>query len=401
MNRLEIPKLGLQSGQGTHIHLNLHALDALGLPYWYAKHFPKFEWQVRAAKELRILNKEPKRWPWQRRFEARWYRLLQGATLGREFQALKNAVRVDAFTAKHWEGLMGLWAWNLYGLQTMQRVKARGGKVLLEIPFTHADTYNARLHSLYDEAGIATHRPFLLPEVMLQRYRQEYAIADKIRVLSSFAQVGFIAQGFSPEKLIKVPLAVDTAQFTPGPELPLWGNSRPFTVVYVGRITLLKGVHKLLEAFAAWPQKNARLKLVGATFPDIQPWLAKADERVSVLGSVPRNQLKKAYQAADLAVFPSLNDSFGMVGLEAMACGLPLVASPYSLGPDVIRNGQDGVVIEPTTETLVEVLEDYYRNPERCRYEGGQAVQRVREAFSLQRYTERVREDILPNILST
>lgn len=146
-------------------------------------------------------------------------------------------------------------------------------------------------------------------------------------------------------------------------------------VVFSGTLTEKKGVHALI---AAWPRvigqhPDARLHfygkdgLDGSSTPVAQRLLAYLPEaaRVTVRfhGHQPRQQLLAHLRTARMAVFPSLAEAFAMAPLEAMAQACPTIYSKRGSGPELIRNGQDGLLINPAepreiAEAIHRVLED-------------------------------------------
>jgi glycosyltransferase involved in cell wall biosynthesis len=132
-------------------------------------------------------------------------------------------------------------------------------------------------------------------------------------------------------------------------------------VLYVGRLLRIKGVHHLLGAF---PRVLARFPLVrllivgdGEEGQDLQTSARRLGlgPRVAFLGSLPHEDVIRCMRAADVFVLPSLVESFGIVLLEAMSCGLPVVASRVMGIPYLVEDGLNGFLVPPTDE---EVLAD-------------------------------------------
>jgi glycosyltransferase involved in cell wall biosynthesis len=71
----------------------------------------------------------------------------------------------------------------------------------------------------------------------------------------------------------------------------------------------------------------------------------EARRTVQLCGSVPRSQMAEHYAWADVFVLPTVGDTFGLVLLEAMAAGLPVIVTPRSAGPDILRDGTDGFLV--------------------------------------------------------
>ena len=111
--------------------------------------------------------------------------------------------------------------------------------------------------------------------------------------------------------------------------------------IYVGRIALEKNLSVLLDIYPKLEEHGVRVVLVGDG-----PFRRKIQNssRIPVTGYLLGWKLVDAYRSADLLVFPSLTDTYGMVVLEAMACGLPVVCSPIGGQVETVRTSNGGVV---------------------------------------------------------
>jgi glycosyltransferase involved in cell wall biosynthesis len=186
------------------------------------------------------------------------------------------------------------------------------------------------------------------------------------------------------------------------------------TLITVGRISPEKGLHVLLEAFAKvlMRRPNARLKVIGRESILPPEAISKMDNgnarvrhvlslyrhnylrglekqaselcqgKVSFLGALPPARVPAEMQDAAILVQPSLYETFGMPPVEAMACGLPVVASRAGGLAEIVVDGETGLLVEPENpgqlaEALIELLE----NPARARAMG-MAGRRRAELFS-------------------
>jgi glycosyltransferase involved in cell wall biosynthesis len=142
-----------------------------------------------------------------------------------------------------------------------------------------------------------------------------------------------------------VPLGVDTAKFSPGPS-----SRRDSYFIFVGRFRSYKGIPVLLEA---WRQlEGIRLVMVGGG-----PLKAEAVETcarhsldVEFAGDLDDSDLVDLYRGARALILPSIarSEAFGMVQLEAMACGVPVISTNLPTGvPWVNRDGVTGIVVPP------------------------------------------------------
>jgi glycogen(starch) synthase len=165
--------------------------------------------------------------------------------------------------------------------------------------------------------------------------------------------------GVPLQRITVVPNALDTEEFRPA-----WGKHNPgneIVILYVGRLERGKGVQVLAEAIPrvlrAVPQ--ARFVFVGddRPIPDGCSQIAALrehfaalglDSRVELRGHVPQAELLAAYAQADICVVPSLiYESFSYTCAQAMACGLPVVASRIGGIPETVEDGVTGILVEP------------------------------------------------------
>ena len=130
-----------------------------------------------------------------------------------------------------------------------------------------------------------------------------------------------------------------------------YGINTPF-ILYVGTVEIRKNIPLLIKSFYKLLNKGLEFKLVligiqGHGFNEIAAVIKKLgiSKEVISLGYVPLDDLIKFYNVADLFVFPSFYEGFGLPPLEAMACGCPVVTSNASSLPEVV--GDAGVMVDP------------------------------------------------------
>jgi glycosyltransferase involved in cell wall biosynthesis len=132
-----------------------------------------------------------------------------------------------------------------------------------------------------------------------------------------------------------------------------------------------------LEAWKKARLKDAELRLVGrmSLTPD---FLADYQGLYQHLPSMPRERLRAEYQAADVLVFPTLGDGFGMVIQEAMCSGVPVLTTRCGGGPECITHGEDGwIVEEANVDALVAALRNVSDNRDALLQMGGAARKRA------------------------
>lgn len=171
------------------------------------------------------------------------------------------------------------------------------------------------------------------------------------------------AYGADPDRIRVVPCGVDTSLFSPGDrgqarrELGLAEHSPLAT--FVGRLDPIKGLDVLLRAVALLGHRTSDLRgpfllvVGGESAPGEAHRLVELCEQLGIadlvrfVGPVPHHQLPRYYRAADVAVMPSLYESFGMALLEAMACGIPAVATKVDGPSNFVLDRFSGLLVPP------------------------------------------------------
>jgi glycosyltransferase involved in cell wall biosynthesis len=284
--------------------------------------------------------------------------------------------------------------WCGVSLYALRRARAR---TVLEHPTGHVRSWMARARAEYRRHG--GHRAAgpagygLLPEGLCRRMEEEVACADQVMVLSRQAADTFLAAGVPAGKLVLVTPGVDAGRFHPGPRQGAQDRARDvLRVLYVGRLELLKGLAYLLEAFSRLRGLPCELWLCGRVLPEVGPLLRRhRREGLRVLGPVPPERMPAIYRQADVLVMPSLHEGLALVVLEAMATGLPVIATPESGAADVLEDGVQGLLVPARDpEALAARLEHLYHHEGRRRAMGAAGRARVLERLTWGHYHARL-----------
>jgi glycosyltransferase involved in cell wall biosynthesis len=185
-----------------------------------------------------------------------------------------------------------------------------------------------------------------VPEDYFRRREQEWALADSIVVNSEFSRQALIRQGVPAGKLTVIPLCYETEDGEPkaGPREAgtTFSHQRPLKILFLGQVILRKGVQYLIEAAKLLSGEPVRFDIVGP-IGIREEALRSVPANLTFHGRAVRDQAAGWYRQADLFVLPTLSDGFALTQIEAMAHGLPVIATPNC--GDVVTPGVDGQIV--------------------------------------------------------
>jgi glycosyltransferase involved in cell wall biosynthesis len=225
-----------------------------------------------------------------------------------------------------------------------------------------------------------------------ERKDKELELADLVVVPCEWARESLRFSRIDKQKtVIKVPYGTPSDEVSVRLKRP----NGPFTVLFAGKVGVRKGVPYLLEAWSQLGLKNARLWLAGGMSLD-EPFLRRHCGTVEYLGAMPRTKLLELMKEADLLVFPSLAEGFGLVIGEAMAVGTPVLTTTNTGGPELITDGQEGWCIPPhDAQLLAERIEWAYLHREEL-FEMGQLARLKAEQWTWSHYRRQLIEKVTP-----
>lgn len=227
---------------------------------------------------------------------------------------------------------------------------------------------------------------------MLQRFLQECEQADLILLNADVAKQTFVLAGFPPEKLAVLTPVVNAARFHPAPK-----NDSTFRVLYVGTIEPRKGVQYLINAFLQAKISRSELLIVGGASTRflrslMENTLIQHFNIKQEFWDFSRSEPTQVFSQCSVLVLPSVEDGFGLVVLEAMACGLPVIVTSHCGAADVVEDGINGFVVPPRdVKAIAEKLILLSEN-ESVRTEMGKAARFTAEQHNQERYNHDVRQ---------
>lgn len=186
--------------------------------------------------------------------------------------------------------------------------------------------------------------------------------------------------GLAAHTVDVVPNGVDVTRFVPQP-----GSARPTTALWLGVMAPVKRLDVLVDALADVPDLQLRLVGSGPRRDAVEKAVAEHGlaERVTFQGSV--GDPAAAFGDADIFVLPSAAENCPLALLQAMACGLPAVASRVGGVPEIVRDGVDGLLFPAgDAGALARALRSMVTDPARCRAMGDRARHRVVQHYTLQ-----------------
>ncbi len=206
------------------------------------------------------------------------------------------------------------------------------------------------------------------PELRIATEKQLVKSCDRI-IAPTEREKGELMQYYDalPETIGVVPCGVNLNLFRPldktNARQQLNMDPNEGIVLYVGRFSPLKGIDRLLKAMTYLQHCNPRPRLIiiggdAHNEPEFQERqrLAKKlgiKDTVTFAGRVEQEDLPSYYSAADLLVVPSYHESFGLVALESLACGTPVVAAKVGAMETIVREGETGSVLPNATHSLL------------------------------------------------
>ena len=218
---------------------------------------------------------------------------------------------------------------------------------------------------------------------MMERELREYQLVDRILVPSEPARQSFIRRGIDARRVVKVPYGVDISAFSIPTECRRQG-----AIVSVAAVGLQKGHHHLMAAFRMLQTPNKSLTLVGTVTPGWANRLDLNQSGVRATGPVGRSRVIEELQRASVFVHASVHDGFGMVIAQAMACGLPVIATEATGIRELVSDGVEGIVVPapPDAQTLAEAMEALLSDSDRARAMGAAGRRKVESFGGWDRY---------------
>lgn len=259
---------------------------------------------------------------------------------------------------------VNLFAYSYAALDILKYAKSRGWNTILgqidpglleeELIAQQRNSY-PDLRSLWQPA----------PQKYWQNWLEECSLADTIVVNSNWSKKALENKGIQSEKIKTFPLAYNytNQNFNFIRSYPkTFSSTRPLRVLFLGQVILRKGIAAILEAIELLKNEPIEFWFVG--FMGVAfPKSIINNKLVKVFGKVPRSKTAKYYQQADVFLFPTHSDGFGLTQLEAQAWNLPIITSEFCGA--VVKDQINGLILpEITGKTIAKSIYNCIKNPD-------------------------------------
>jgi glycosyltransferase involved in cell wall biosynthesis len=238
------------------------------------------------------------------------------------------------------------------GLKAGTKAKKLGGIYICDRGSSHISFQDEILKEEYKTWGFKFKG--IDPRVVAKE-ESEYALADIITVPSEYAKQSFIKMGVSESKIVKIPYGARLDRFKKISN----PKENEFRVLWVGGVSINKGFMYALEAFEKLKHTSKEFIIVGGVSKEIKVLLINKDlTNVVFMGNVDNKKLPELYSISHVFLFASIDDGFGMVQAEALACGCPVIATENSGAADLFSDGIEGFIVPiRSPEAILEKLQ--------------------------------------------
>jgi len=220
------------------------------------------------------------------------------------------------------------------------------------------------------------------PEAIFNVCRQ----ADMVFVLTAAERATFIRHGVTTERLF---MTSQGYELVGEPDAVAFRRSYGMTgpiVLFLGRKVSFKGYTLLLQAtHDVWQSHpETQFVFIGPRWDDdcAELFMTYADPRITEIGIVDEATKHSALMASDIVCLPTISDIFPLVYVEAWACGKPVIASRFPGVEEVVRHGEDGLIVDPDPKALATTLKHLLSQPSLRSMMGMRGLERVNAEFS-------------------
>lgn len=275
-------------------------------------------------------------------------RKIQGKSLAVQNQVYQRDTDFDQMVAKKLVKLKSSHFWGFQGSchESLQAAKDSGKVAICELATAHV--VQAR-KILAEEAALQPEWAdsidnLYFPAAYEKRLEEEPFRADWVVAASGFTKWTLTESGISEDKIKVLPLGFEVEKI-PFQTSGKGFSNRPLRLLFAGTLTQRKGISYLMEAMKSFQNRqDVELHLVGGIQGSGNAFLQNKGNAFHH-PAVSQYEMFQLYQNYDALILPTVFEGFGLVIVEAMAAGLPVITTSHSMGPDVIQTGVNGWVV--------------------------------------------------------
>lgn len=284
------------------------------------------------------------------------------------------------------------WALSIYQALEMHNVKAIK---VLDMASTAAPIIQ-RIIAEEQSKNLAFSHTYELKKSMysnlqIKDYVEEFGFADYFLSPSDWVKRSLLESGVPESKILFLPHGVNTEFYKPKGEQ--YQPAKKLRFLFVGRVEGAKGIDYLFEAFKQLQDEDIELNVVGSTFS----WTEQAQNfspNINILGLKRSEEMPSVYANADVFILSSLWEGSALSLMEAMAAGMPSIASSHSCAPDIIEDGVEGFVYDPyNVEQLKSYILWFVNHKDRI-IPMGKAARKKIEGYSWDKYYDNCKKII-------
>jgi glycosyltransferase involved in cell wall biosynthesis len=247
-------------------------------------------------------------------------------------------------------------------LETFRRAKVLGVRTVLNHATGPSRHWVSVMRSEYKKTRFSLERATVYDDAFRRREEEEYSLADLHCAASTVVRTQLIAAGVRPERIWVIPYGATPSVFFPAPGK----NFGEFRILFAGQVSLRKNISTLLRAVENLRRFDWRLDVFGTVDREAKGELARYNglTPVTLHGPVGQRQLAEEMRRSSVLVLPSLEEGFGLVVVQALACGTPCVVSDAVGAKDLIKHRGNGSVFPvKASEALALELEFWASQP--------------------------------------
>lgn len=285
---------------------------------------------------------------WHYELKEMWMRKMQGKSLAVQNQVYQRDTDFDEMMARKMKGIRSTHFWGFQGSchASLDAAKQSGKMAICELATAHVVqarkilSEEARLQPEWSDSIDNLY----FPPAYEKRLEEEPFRADHVIAASQFTRWTLEETGVDPSRISVLPLGFEADKIPFSVESKGFEN-RPLRLLFAGTVTQRKGVSYLLEAMDSLPKdRSVELHFIGGIQGSGQAF-HKRTELYTHHPAVSQMEMFRMYTEYDALVLPTVFEGFGLVIVEALAAGLPVITTPHSMGPDVIEQGENGWIV--------------------------------------------------------